>query len=66
MSQITDHLRIDSWTALPSIRGHDIWKDVYRADAEMARHAAMYMMVLYYQYGMLAPEDVLPYVMGRS
>ena len=50
----------------PSIRGHDIWEDVYRADTEMARHAAMYMMVLYYQYGMMAPEDVLPYVMGRS
>ena len=50
----------------PSIRGHDIWGNVYRADAEIARHAAMYMMVLYYQYGMMAPEDILPYVMGRS
>jgi hypothetical protein len=39
----------------------DIWEDAYEADASMARHAAMHMMMLYYHQGLTLPEEVLPY-----
>jgi hypothetical protein len=50
----------------PSINGTDIWEDAYEADASMATHAAMHMMMLYYHQGLtcMSPEEVLPYVNG--
>jgi hypothetical protein len=49
------------WLLWPSIDGMDIWEDAYEADASVARHAAMHMMMLYYHQGLTSAEEVLPH-----